>query len=84
MSTETIIFCIKLLAHNFGNGIQNLVVAAAAACGAVSDLLNLFKLSFNIAENLCRMKSVLDISICNAHAVADLNIFHKYVPPWNK
>ena len=73
-----------LLAHNLGNCIQNLVVAAAAACRAVSDLLNLFKLPFNIAENLGRVKSVLDIGICNAYAVADLNIFHifhKKVPP---
>ena len=52
---------VKLFAHNLGNGVNDLVVAAAAACGTVGDALDLIEFLLNVLKFCHSVKSVLNV-----------------------
>ena len=69
--------CRKLFAHYLGDGVNDLVVASAAACGAVGDALYLIEFLLNVLKFCHGMESVLNVGICYVHTIADNLVFHK-------
>ena len=72
-----------LACHYFGNGIEDLVVAAAAAGGALGQLLYLLKFPLNIRENLRRVQRLFHVRIAYVLTFADNCIFHMYFLLWS-
>ena len=68
---------LKLFAHYLGNGVNDLVVTSAAACGAVGDALDLIEFLLNVLKFCHGMESVLNVRICYVHTIADNLVFHK-------
>lgn len=68
--------------HILGNDIQHLVMASAAAGGAVGDLLDIFKGSQHIAEIFTAVQFINNIEIADLLAVAYHIIFctHRNCP----
>ena len=65
-----------LFAHNFGDGVKNLVVTASAACGTMSELLNLLEVLFNVAERAEFFQCVLNVEIGYLLTFADCIVYH--------
>ncbi len=65
--------------HNFGNGIQNLVMTASAAGRAVRDFLNLFKGFQHVVKLINLMQRFFHIAVRNLLAVTNHFVFfHTY------
>ena len=69
-----------LLMHDFGDGIQNLAIASAAAGGAVGYFLNMFECFLYVCEINIFMKGVFNVEKAYLLAVADHVVFH-ILPP---
>ena len=67
----------KLFAHYLGNGVNDLVVAAAAACGTVGDALDLIEFLLNVLKFCHGMESVFHVGICYVHTITNYLVFHK-------
>lgn len=65
--------------HDFGNGVQNLVMAASAAGRAVRDFLHLFKRLQHIVKLVNLMQRLFHIAVGNLLAVTNHFVFlHTY------
>ena len=65
--------------HQFGDGIQDFLVASAAAGGAIGNFLNMFESLVQIGKGLMLMKRIFDIEIAYLPAIADHVVFHNYL-----
>jgi len=66
-----------LTAHHYlGDNIEHLLMAAAAAGGAVGDLLHILKGGKNIGKALLGIKCVGYVGIADLFAVADHVVFN--------
>ena len=71
-----VVKCIKLLIHHYlGDNIQDLLVASAAARGAVGNLLHVLKGGQYAVEALMRIKCVCYVVVAYLHTMAYRIIF---------
>ena len=69
-----------LLVHDFGNGIQDLFVASAAAGGAMGHFLNVLKCLLHAGEINIFVERIFNVKEAYLFAVADHVVFHNLPP----
>jgi len=68
--------------HDFGNGVQDLFVASAAAGGAVGYFLNVLECLLYAGKIDVLVQRVFNIEKADFFAVADHVVFHNIPPPY--
>ena len=66
--------------HQLGNGVQNLLIASAAAGAAVGNFLNMGKGLIHVSKGLIVVKCIFNIKKAYLLTIANHVVFHKILP----
>jgi hypothetical protein len=71
---------LSLCHHDFGNYVQNFIVATAAARRAMGNSLNVLENFQNVFHFIVMLERALDIRVANLFTIANDIVFHKFSP----